>query len=111
MEGSWLDSYRNSSISLIVFFAVGFVPLAMLNVRRARAIALVGKGPACYGDKLPAVRASAEVKLENSRGASLHHLHSRGLLHFTAPRRATGPGNELADAIVQIYFAPGVSGA
>ena len=61
MEGSWLDSYRNSSISLIVFFAVGFVLLATLNVRRARAIARVGKGLACYVDKLPAVRASAEV--------------------------------------------------
>src|SRR5215211_9047094 len=106
MEGSWLDSYRNSSISLIVFFAVGFVLLATLNVRRARAIARVGEGLACYGDKLPAVRVSAELKLEDSRGASLHNLHSRSLLYFTASRRATGPGNDLADAVVRIYFAP-----
>src|SRR5687768_9201651 len=105
MEGSWLDSYRNSSISLIVFFVVGFVLLATLNLRRARAVARVGKGLACYGDKLPAVRASAEFKLENSRGASLHHLHSSGLLHFTAPRRAPGPGDDLADAVLKIYFA------
>ena len=71
----------------------------------ARAAARVGKGLACYGDKFPAVRAGAEVELEDTRGASLHHLHPRGLLHFTAPRRAPGPGHELADAVVGIYFA------
>jgi mannose/fructose/N-acetylgalactosamine-specific phosphotransferase system component IIC len=59
MEGSWRYSYRSSIISLIVFFVVGFVLLATLNVRRARAIARVGKGLAFYGDKLPAVRAGA----------------------------------------------------
>ena len=107
MEGSWQDSYRSSNISLIVFFAVGFVLLATLNVRRARAITRVGKGLACYGNKLPAVRASAELKLKDSRRASLHYLHSRGLLHFITPRRASGPGHELADAMLQIYFALG----
>src|SRR5688572_23546614 len=38
----------------------------------ARVLVRVGKGLACYGDKLPAVRAGAEVKLENTRGASLY---------------------------------------
>src|SRR5215203_2286888 len=107
MEGSWRYSYRSSIISLIVFFVVGFVLLATLNVRRARVIARVGKGLACYGDKLPAVRASAEVELQNTRGASLHHLHSRGLLHFTTPQRAPSPGDDLADTVVGIYFASG----
>src|SRR5215211_9444569 len=106
MEGSGPDSYRSLLISLIVFFVVDFVLLATVNVRRARAIARVGKRLTCYGNKLPAVRASAELKLEDSRGASLHNLHSRGLLHFTTPRRATGPGDDLADAVLQIYFAP-----
>src|SRR5215208_1013769 len=106
MEGSWRYSYRSSIISLIVFFVVGFVLLATLNVRRARAIARVGKGLAFYGEKLRAVRAGALVELEDSRGASLHHLHSMGLLHFTTPRRAPGPGDELADAVLQICLAP-----
>src|ERR687889_2196749 len=103
MEGSWQDSYRSSNISLIVFFAVGFVLLATLNVRRARAITRVGKGLACYGNKLPAVRASAELKLEDSRRASLHNLHSRGLVvvDLTASRRAPGPDDELADGVLQ----------
>src|SRR5215217_7268857 len=73
----------------------------------ARAVARVGEGLACYGDKLPPVGAGAEVKLEDTRGASLHHLHSRGLLHFTALRCAPGPGHELADPVLQICLAPG----
>src|SRR5918999_2713436 len=75
----------------------------------ARTGARVGEGLACYGDKLPAVRAGAEVKLEDSRRASLHDPLSRGLVvvDLTASRRATGPGDELADTVLRIYFAPG----
>src|SRR5215216_5825524 len=108
MEGSWPDSYRSLLISLIVFFVVGFVLLATVNVRRARAFARVGKRLACYGNKLPAVRASAELKLEDSRRASLHNLHSRCLVvvYLTVSRRAPGSGEELADTVLQIYVAP-----
>ena len=74
----------------------------------ARAVARVGEGLSCYVDKLPAVRASAEVKLENTRRASLHDLHSRGLVvvDLTASRRTPGPSDELADAVLRICCAP-----
>ena len=73
-----------------------------------RAAARVGEDLAFYVDKLSAVRASAEVKLENTRRARLHDLHSRGLVvvDFTSSRRTPGPGNELADAVLRICCAP-----
>src|SRR5829696_6346158 len=73
-----------------------------------RAAARVGEDLAFYVDKLSAVRASAEVKLENTRCARLHDLHSRGLVvvDFTSSRRTPGPGNELADAVLRICCAP-----
>ena len=83
--------------------------LSLVLVQQAlvtRAFARVSEGLAFYVHKPPAVRAGAELKLEDTRGASLHYLHSRGLLYFTASRRAPGPYHELADAAVQIYFAP-----
>jgi hypothetical protein len=73
----------------------------------ARAVARVGKGLACYGDKLPVVRAGAEIELDDTRRASLHDLHSRRLVvgDLTSTRCTPGPGDDLADAVVGIYFA------
>jgi hypothetical protein len=79
----------------------------------ARAVARVGERLAFYGDKRPSIRVGAEVKLENTRRASFHFLYSRSLVvvDLTASRCASGPGDELADAVLQICCACGVSRA
>jgi hypothetical protein len=75
----------------------------------AKAGARVGEALALYVDKPPAVRAGAEVELENTRRTSFHFLYSRSLVgvDINSSRCAPGPGHELADAVLRICCACG----
>ena len=79
----------------------------------ARAVARVGKGLACYGDKLPVVRAGAEIELDDTRRASLHDLHSRGLVvgDLTSTSAPPVPATIWRMPLLGSILPPGVSGA
>ena len=70
-------------------------------------MALVGAGVcerlACYGDKLPVVKARSEVQLEDTGGVAFHDLHVGVVWPVViSARRAAGPYDELTDAVRRV---------